>query len=105
LNFDSERLTEFQVDGLDASLFSGLHNVYLFFASARNVRFDAWTFDDGKANSIRQLPMKTSESESVEYFDLNGRKIKYGIEGHTGQMLIRKTLMDNGVSIVEKIVE
>ena len=105
LNFDSERLTEFQVDGLDASLFSGLHNVYLFFASARNVRFDAWTFDDGKANSIRQLPMKTSESESVEYFDLNGRKIKYGIEGHTGQMLIRKTVMDNGVSIVEKIVE
>lgn len=105
LEFDNTKIAETTVEGLDASAFSGIHNVYLFFASAKSVKFDAWTFTDGTVDAIEKVPERECYPVREEYFDLSGRRVDYRFDHFSGRMLIRRTVMDDGTIHTDKIVE
>ena len=105
LEFDNTKIAETTVEGLDASAFSGIHNVYLFFASAKSVKFDAWTFTDGTVDAIEKVPERECYPVREEYFDLSGRRVDYRFDHFSGRVLIRRTVMDDGTIHTDKIVE
>jgi len=106
--FSADGITTFQVDSLDAETFSGLHNVYLFFSRAENVRFDSWMFSDSTSDGIDDIRLSERSSDIVSrtYYDLSGRLLQSNdMQNVSKRVVICKTKYSDGHVETEKVLK